>query len=74
MMKEGKRICLSFRIFVLGISGVPFGLQNMYTDLTSQVQKDVLQKAIELLIFQIVRLFDHCNSVCTFYIYLYTSK
>ena len=62
------------QLIVLGISGVPFGLQNMYTDLTSQVQKDALRKAVELLIFQIVRLFYHCNFVCTFYIYLYTSS
>lgn len=62
------------QLIVLGISGIPFGLQNMYTDLSSQVQKDPLRKAIELLMFQIVRLFYHCNFVCTFYIYLYTSS
>ena len=37
--------------------------QNMYTDLTSQVQKDALRKAIELFVLQIVRLFYHCNFV-----------
>jgi hypothetical protein len=62
------------QLIVLSISGISFGLQNMYTDLTSQVQKDALRKAIELFVLQIIRLFYHCNFVCTFYIYLYTSS
>ena len=62
------------QLIVLGICGIPFGLQNIYTDLTSHTEKDPYRKAVELLILQIVRLFYHCNYVCTFYIYLYTSS
>ncbi|CAF1285863.1 unnamed protein product [Rotaria sordida] len=62
------------QLIVLAISGIPFGLQNIYTDLTSSIQKDSLRKAIELFFLQIVRLFYHCNFVCTFYIYCYTSN
>jgi hypothetical protein len=73
LTKQIRRMLIP-QLIVLGISGIPFGLQNMYTDLTSQVPKDALRKAIELLIFQIVRLFYHCNYAFTFYIYLYTSS
>jgi hypothetical protein len=62
------------QLFVLGISGIPFGLQNIYIDLTSNIHKDDLRKAIEHLFVQIIRLFYHCNFVCTFYIYLYISS
>jgi hypothetical protein len=62
------------QLIVLGISGIPFGLQNIYFDLTSNVYKNDLRKAIEHLFIQIIRLFYHCNFVCTFYIYLYMSS
>jgi hypothetical protein len=62
------------QLIVLVISSIPFGLQNIYTDLTGQTAKTPLRKAIELLALQFVRLFYHCNFVCTFYIYLYTSR
>jgi len=62
------------QLIVLGISGIPFGLQNIYFDLTSNVYKDDFRKAIEHLFIQINRLFYHCNFVCTFYIYLYMSS
>jgi hypothetical protein len=62
------------QLFVLGISGIPFGLQNIYFDLTSNVYKNDLRKSIEHLSVQIIRLFYHCNFVCTFYIYLYMSS
>jgi hypothetical protein len=62
------------QLIVLGISGIPFGLQNIYLDLTNHVDKDDLRLAIEHLFVQIIRLFYHCNFVCTFYIYLYMSS
>jgi hypothetical protein len=62
------------QLIVLGISGIPFGLQNIYLDFTLQIPKDNLRLSIEHLFIQIIRLFYHCNFVCTFYIYLYTSS
>ena len=62
------------QLIVLGISGIPFGLQNIYIDMTRNVHKDDRQLAIEHLFVQIIRLFYHCNFVCTFYIYLYMSS
>jgi hypothetical protein len=62
------------QLIILGISGIPFGLQNIYIDLTDHIQKDNLRLAIEHLFIQIIRLFYHCNFVCTFYIYLYMSS
>lgn len=62
------------QLIILGISSIPFGLQNMYTDLASQAPKSPLRRAIELLALQFVRLFYHLNFVATFYIYLYTSS
>jgi len=62
------------QLIVLGISGIPFGLQNIYFDITINVHKSDLRKAIEHLFIQIIRLFYHCNFVCTFYIYLYMSS
>ena len=62
------------QLILLGISGIPFGLQNIYFDLTSEMEKDDLRLAIEHLFVQIIRLFYHCNFVGTFYIYLYMSS
>jgi hypothetical protein len=62
------------QLIVLGISGIPFGLQNIYFDLTNHVDKDDLRKAVEHLFVQIIRLFYHFNFVFTFYIYLYMSS
>ena len=62
------------QLIVLGISGIPFGLQNIYIHITSYTEKDDLRLAIEHLFVQIIRLFYHCNFVCPFYIYLYVSS
>lgn len=62
------------QLVVLIVSSIPFGLQNMYIDLTEHMQKDRQRKSLELLLVQIVRIFYHCNFVCSFYIYYSTSK
>ncbi len=56
LTKQIRRMLIP-QLIILGISSTPFGLQNIYTDLTSQVQKDALRKAIELLVLQFVRLY-----------------
>lgn len=61
------------QLVVLAISGVPFGLQSIYFNVTNDTVKDDLRKAVENLFVQIIRLFYHCNFVCPFYIYLYMS-
>lgn len=61
------------QLLVLAISGIPFGLQNIYIHLTRNTNKDELRLAIEHFFVQIIRLFYHCNFVCPFYIYLYVS-
>ncbi|CAF1093135.1 unnamed protein product [Adineta ricciae] len=62
------------QLILLAMSGIPFGLQNMYFNLTSNVVKSSLHRAIEHLCIQIIRLFYHFNFVFTFYIYLYMSS
>ncbi|CAF0746500.1 unnamed protein product [Adineta steineri] len=62
------------QLIILAMSGVPFGLQNIYFNLTNDVYKDSLRQAIEHLFVQIIRLFYHFNFVFTFYIYLYMSS
>jgi hypothetical protein len=62
------------QLLILAISGIPFGLQNIYFDLTIHIEKDALRFAVEHLFVQIIRLFYHTNFVFTFYIYLYMSS
>jgi hypothetical protein len=62
------------QLIILGISGIPFGLQNIYFDLTDHIDKDDVRMAVEHLFIQIIRLFYHFNFVFTFYIYLYMSS
>ena len=73
LTRQIRRMLIS-QLFVLGISGIPFGLQNIYIHLTDDLSKDELRLAIEHLFVQIIRLFYHCNFVCTFYIYFYVSS
>ncbi|UJR07943.1 hypothetical protein I4U23_012222 [Adineta vaga] len=62
------------QLLILAVSGIPFGLQNIYFNITNDIPKDDLRNAIEHLFVQIIRLFYHCNFVCPFYIYLYMSS
>ncbi|UJR07942.1 hypothetical protein I4U23_012221 [Adineta vaga] len=62
------------QLFILAISGIPFGLQNIYFNITNDITKDDLRQSIEHLCVQIIRLFYHFNFVFTFYIYLYMSS
>ncbi|CAF3925682.1 unnamed protein product [Rotaria sp. Silwood1] len=73
LTKQIRRMLIP-QLFVLVISGIPFGIQNIYDDLTSKIEKDILRLSIEHLFVQIIRLFYHCNFVCTFYIYFYMSS
>ena len=68
------RRMLAPQLIVLAISGIPFGLQSVYFDLTNDIPKDDQRQAIEHLFVQINRLFYHCNFVCPFYIYFYMSS
>jgi hypothetical protein len=62
------------QLIILAICGIPFGIENIYEDITYGIQKSVLRKSIEHLFAQILRLFYHITFVSTFYIYLYMSK
>jgi hypothetical protein len=62
------------QLIVLGVSGIPFGFEGIYLDLTSEIEKDDFRLALENFFGQVILLLFHCNYVCTFYIYLYTSS
>ncbi|CAF1093172.1 unnamed protein product [Adineta ricciae] len=72
LTKQIRRMVIP-QVVILAIFGLPFGVNCLYDDLTSKVQKDPLRKAIEHLIQQITRLIYHVIFVSTFYIYLYMS-
>lgn len=73
LTKQIRRMLIP-QLIVLGISGVPFGIQSIYFNLTSKIDKDAVRLATEHLLVQIIRLFYHCNFVCAFYIYLCMSS
>ena len=73
LAKQVRRMLIP-QLFVLAIFGIPFGIDSLYHDITNTMQKDVLQKAIEYLLKQSIRLLYHVIFVSTFYIYLYMSK
>ena len=62
------------QLIVIAVSAVPFSAQAAYATSTSTMPKDVLQRAIENLIFHIVRLLFYCNYIFSFYIYLIMSS
>lgn len=72
LTKQIRRMLIP-QLIVLIISSIPFGLQNIYSDLTENLSKTDRQKSIEKLFVQIVRIFYHLNFVCSFYIYFSTS-
>ena len=73
LMKQIRRMLIP-QLAILGISGFPFSLEVIYLEVTNDLEKDSLRQAIENVGVQLVRLFYHCNFVCTFYIYLYMSS
>ncbi|CAF1415099.1 unnamed protein product [Adineta ricciae] len=73
LMKQVRRMLIP-QLIVLGISGVPFGFQGIYLDLTSRIPKDGFRLALEDFFGQVILLLFHCNYVCTFYIYLCMSS
>ncbi|UJR07946.1 hypothetical protein I4U23_012225 [Adineta vaga] len=72
LTKQIRRMLIP-QLIILAIFGVPFGINSVYDDITNQIPKDPLRKAIEHLIAQITRLIYHVIFVSTFYIYLYMS-
>ncbi|CAF4240944.1 unnamed protein product, partial [Adineta steineri] len=68
------RAMLIPQLIILAISGIPFGFQNIYLDITSHIAKDAKRIAIENFLGQVVLIFYHFNYVFTFYIYVYKSS
>jgi hypothetical protein len=73
LAKQVRRMLIP-QLVVLGISGIPFGFQGIYLELTSSIDKDQFRLAMENLFGQIILLLFHCNYVCPFYIYFYMSN
>ena len=71
MAKQVRRMLIP-QMVVLGISGIPFGFQSIYFELTNKVEKDAFRLALESFFSQVILLLYHCNYVCPFYIYWYT--
>jgi hypothetical protein len=67
------RAMLMPQLIILGISGIPFGFQGVYLDITSDIVKDSFRLAVENFIGQIILILYHFNYVFTFYIYVYKS-
>ncbi|CAF1074561.1 unnamed protein product [Adineta steineri] len=68
------RAMLTPQLFILAISGIPFGFQGIYLDLTNGYVKDAFRIALENFFGQVILIFYHFNYVFTFYIYVYKSK
>ena len=62
------------QLFILAISGIPFGFQGVYLDVTSSATKDAFRVALENFIGQVILIFYHFNYVFIFYIYVYKSN
>jgi hypothetical protein len=73
LAKQVRRMLIP-QLIVLGVSGIPFGFQGIYLELTIGTTKDEHRLALEDLFGQIILLLFHCNYVCTFYIYLCMSS
>jgi hypothetical protein len=73
LAKQVRRMLIP-QLIVLGVSGIPFGFQGIYLELSSKIQKDAFRLALEDFFGQVILLLFHCNYVCTFYIYLYMSS
>jgi len=73
LTKQIRRMLIP-QLIVLSVSGIPFGFQTVYLQYTNEMEKSLVRQAVEHLFIQIIRLFYHCNFVCTFYIYLFMSS
>lgn len=73
LAKQVRRMLVP-QLVVLVISGVPFGFEGIYLDLTSNVPKDTFRLGIEKIFAQLILLLYHTNYVCTFYIYWFMSS
>ncbi|CAF2362791.1 unnamed protein product [Rotaria sp. Silwood2] len=68
------RAMLFPQLMILAISGIPFGFQGVYLDITSYVEKDHFRIAVENFAGQVILIFYHFNYVFTFYIYVFMSS
>ena len=68
------RAMLMPQLIVLAISGIPFGFQGVYLEITNHLVKDAFRIAVENFIGQVILIFYHFNYVFTFYIYVYKSS
>ena len=73
MTRQVRRMLIP-QMVVLGISGIPFGFESIYFELTNKVEKDEFRLALEYFFSQVILLLYHCNYVCPFYIYWYMSS
>jgi hypothetical protein len=73
-LRNQVRAMLLPQIIILAISGIPFGFQGIYLDITSSIPKDSFRIALENFIGQVILIFYHFNYVFTFYIYVYKSS
>jgi hypothetical protein len=73
LTKQVRRMLIP-QLIVLGISGIPFGFEGIYLELTNGIEKDDFRLALETFFSQLILLLFHCNYVCPFYIYLYMSS
>jgi hypothetical protein len=73
-LEKQVRAMLMPQLIILAISGLPFGFQNVYLDITSDITKDASRLALENFIAQVILIFFHFNYAFTFYIYVYKSS
>lgn len=73
-LRNQVRAMLMPQIIILAISGIPFGFEGIYLDLTSHIAKNAFRIALENFFGQVILIFYHFNYVFTFYIYLYKSS
>jgi hypothetical protein len=59
---------LFFQTIICIISSIPFCIQNLYDNLTQNIEKDKYRQAQEYLFLQIVQLIFDFNYVSTFYV------
>ena len=68
------RAMLVPQLVILAISGIPFGFQNIYLELTDSMEKEAYRIELENFVSQLILIFYHFNYVFTFYIYVYKSS
>lgn len=73
LAKQVRRMLMP-QLFILVVSGVPFGLEGIYYYLTNNVQRNADRQALENVISQIIMLLYHVNYTFSFYIYVIMSS